>query len=114
MISFLAGIWCALTHGFWHVPLRREGDTSVHACAKCEVHWYAFRPTEAKRFARQATVDVDASNPYDLEDWAATRDGYDPGEPDGDGGYDGGDPIGRGRTKYEAIRDLLDQEFARG
>jgi len=32
-------------------------------------------------------------------DWAATRDGYEPG-----------DPIGRGPTEDAAIRDLLDQE----
>jgi hypothetical protein len=97
VIAFLAGIWCALTHGFWHVPLRRDGDTSIHACAYCETYWCAFRPAEAKRFARQASIDAFAvANSYDPGEWIATR--------------SGGSLIGRGRTRWEAIRDLIDSE----
>lgn len=40
-------------------------------------------------------------------DWSATFDGYDPGEPDEEGGYHGGDPIGYGATEEEAKTDLL-------
>lgn len=39
-------------------------------------------------------------------DWRATLDGYDPGEPDGEGSYHGGDPIGYGATKEEAVAEL--------
>lgn len=113
MIQFFKNVWCSLTHGKWLVPLRREGDTAIHACALCEQEWYAFRPTESRHFARQAVVDASHSgNPYQLNDYHATRDGYDPGEPDGDGGYDGGSPLGRGDTRWAAIRDLIEQEAA--
>lgn len=42
-------------------------------------------------------------------DWSATFDGYDPGEPDGEGGYSGGDTIGYGATEQDAVDDLLSQ-----
>jgi len=35
-------------------------------------------------------------------DWSAVRDGYEPG-----------DPVGVGRTKEEAVADLLEQEEAK-
>ena len=103
---------CGLFHRASHVVLRREGDNSVLACAKCEELWGMPRMQEPARFARQAVISASVENPYDLSDWSAIRDGYDPGEPDGDGGHDGGDPVGRGETKWEAIRDLLDLEAA--
>lgn len=45
-------------------------------------------------------------------DWCATFDGYDPGEPNGEGGYHGGDPVGWGATEDEAKADLLSQAEA--
>lgn len=102
---------CWFFHRRFHVVLARAGDWSRVGCAKCECSWFTPRLTEPKRFAKQAKIDAGHSgNPYDLTDYVATRDGYDPGEPDGDGGYDGGDPIGRGETRWEAIRDLLELE----
>lgn len=107
----IRSIICWFFHRAHHAPLRREGDYSLVCCARCENDWIMPRLDEHARMG--AVVHVGADNPYDLGDWHATRDGYDPGEPDGDGGYDGGSPIGRGRTKYEAIRELLDLEEVR-
>jgi hypothetical protein len=107
----IRSVFCWLFHRAHHVALRREGDWSLAACAKCEEEWIMPRLDEHARFG--AVVHSEWSgNPTDLDDWAATRDGYDPGEPDGDGGWDGGDPVGRGRTKHAAIRDLLALEEA--
>lgn len=98
---------CWFFHRRWHVPLLREGYYTRICCAKCEHVWHLPRDDEHRRLSAQKVVHTSNDNPYDLSDWAAYRDGYDPGEPDYDGGYTGGDPIGYGRTKYEAIRDLI-------
>lgn len=115
MIRFfedLGGIFCWFFHRRYHVALDRAGDYSLVACAKCETSWGMPRLQEHGRFGAVVSSEW-SGNPMDLDDYAATRDGYDPGEPDGDGGYDGGSPVGRGSTKFEAIRNLLELEEAR-